>query len=120
MAKQTSDFAKLIQEDREQRQQQQWQGTFLEYLELVKADPSLAKSSHRRIHDMIVDAGVSELNPENDPQIQRLYGDEPNNGKGYMGSSRKSSLAWSARSTRSCAISIPRRWAARNAARCST
>jgi serine protein kinase len=77
MAKQTSDFAKLIQEDREQRQQQQWQGTFLEYLELVKADPSLAKSSHRRIHDMIVDAGVSELNPENDPQIQRIYGDEP-------------------------------------------
>ncbi len=77
MAKQTSDFAKLIQEDREQRQQQQWQGTFLEYLELVKADPGLAKSSHRRIHDMMVDAGVSELNPENDPQIQRIYGDEP-------------------------------------------
>ena len=77
MPKQTSDFAKLIQEDREQRQQKQWQGTFLEYLELVKADPGLAKSSHRRIHDMMVDAGVSELNPENDPQIQRIYGDEP-------------------------------------------
>jgi serine protein kinase len=77
MAKQTSDFAKLIQEDREQRQQRQWQGTFLEYLELVKADPGLAKSSHRRLHDMIVDAGVSELNPENDPRIQRIYGDEP-------------------------------------------
>ena len=29
MAKQTIDVAKLIQEDREQRQQQQWQGTFL-------------------------------------------------------------------------------------------
>ena len=77
MAKQTSDFAKLIQEDREQRQQKQWQGTFLEYLELVKADPGLAKSSHRRIHDMMIDAGVSELNPENDPRIQRIYGDEP-------------------------------------------
>ena len=50
MAKQTIDFAKLIQEDREQRQQQQWQGTFLEYLELVKADPGLAKSAHRRHH----------------------------------------------------------------------
>ena len=77
MAKQTIDFAKLIQEDREQRQQQQWQGTFLEYLELVKADPGLAKSAHRRIHDMIIDAGVSELNPENDPRVQRIYGDEP-------------------------------------------
>ncbi|MGH6898126.1 MAG: serine protein kinase [Geminicoccaceae bacterium] len=77
MAKQTIDFAKLIQEDREQRQQQLWQGTFLEYLELVKADPGLAKSAHRRLHDMITDAGVSELNPENDPRIERIYGDEP-------------------------------------------
>jgi serine protein kinase len=77
MAKQTIDFAKLIQEDREQRQQQQWQGTFLEYLELVKADPGLAKSAHRRLHDMIIDAGVSELNPENDPRVGRIYGDEP-------------------------------------------
>jgi serine protein kinase len=77
MAKQTIDFAKLIQEDREQRQQQQWQGTFLEYLELVKADPGLAKSAHRRLHDMIIDAGVSELNPENDARIERIYGDEP-------------------------------------------
>ena len=77
MAKQTIDFAKLIQEDREQRQQQQWQGTFLEYLELVKADPGLAKSAHRRHHDMIIEAGVSELNPENDPRVQRIYGDEP-------------------------------------------
>ena len=77
MAKQTIDFAKLIQEDREQRQQQHWQGTFLEYLELVKADPGLAKSAHRRHHDMIIEAGVSELNPENDPRVQRIYGDEP-------------------------------------------
>jgi serine protein kinase len=77
MAQQTIDFAKLIQEDREQRQQRQWQGTLLEYLELVKADPGLAKSAHRRLHDMIADAGVSELNPENDPRIQRIYGDEP-------------------------------------------
>jgi serine protein kinase len=77
MAKQTIDFAKLIQEDREQRQQRQWQGTFLEYLELVKADPGLAKSAHRRLHDMIINSGVSELNPENDPQLGRIYGDEP-------------------------------------------
>jgi serine protein kinase len=77
MAKQTTDFAKLIQEDREQRQQQQWHGTFLEYLELVKADPGLAKSAHRRLHDTIIGAGVSELNPENDARIERIYGDEP-------------------------------------------
>jgi serine protein kinase len=77
MAKQTIDFAKLIQEDREQRQQQQWQGSFLEYLDKVKEDPSLANLSHRRLFDMIDRQGVTKINPENDPRTQRLFGDEP-------------------------------------------
>ena len=76
MAKQTIDFAKLIQEDRETRQQQHWHGTFIEYLERVKADPALANLSHRRLFDMIDSAGVTEINPENDPRTQRLFGDE--------------------------------------------
>ena len=77
MAKQTIDFAKLIQEDRETRQQQHWQGTFLEYLEQVKADAALANLAHRRLYDMIELAGVTEINPENEPRTQRLFGDEP-------------------------------------------
>src|SRR5690349_25125850 len=76
MAKQTIDFAKLIQEDRETRQQQHWHGTFIEYLERVKADAALANLSHRRLYDMIDSAGVTEINPENDPRTQRLFGDE--------------------------------------------
>ena len=76
MAKQTIDFAKMIREDRDQRQQQHWQGTFIEYLEKVKEDPSLANLSHRRLHDMITAPGVTEVNPENEPHTQRLFGDE--------------------------------------------
>jgi serine protein kinase len=77
MAKQTIDFAKVIQKDREERQQERWEGTFLEYLEKVKADPSLANSSHRRMYDMMITPGITEINPENDPRTQRLFGDEP-------------------------------------------
>ena len=77
MAKQTIDFAEVIQKDREQRQQEQWQGTFLEYLDKVKADSSLAGSAHRRMYDMLISPGVTEINPENDPKTQRLFGDEP-------------------------------------------
>jgi serine protein kinase len=77
MAKQTIDFAKLIQQDRERRQQQHWQGTFIEYLDKVKEDASLANLSHRRLHDMIDLAGLTEINPESDPRVQRLFGDEP-------------------------------------------
>jgi serine protein kinase len=77
MAKQTIDFAKLIQQDRERRQQQHWQGTFIEYLDKVKEDASLANLSHRRLHDMIDSVGLTEINPESDPRVQRLFGDEP-------------------------------------------
>ena len=77
MAKQTIDFAKVIQKDREERQQERWEGTFLEYLEKVKADPSLADSAHRRMYDMLTEPGITEINPEHDPHTQRLFGDEP-------------------------------------------
>ncbi|MEM7022548.1 MAG: serine protein kinase [Pseudomonadota bacterium] len=77
MAKQTIDFAKMIQEDRERSQQQHWQGTFIEYLEKVKEDASLANLSHRRLYDMMNTLGLTEINPESDPKVQRLVGDEP-------------------------------------------
>ncbi len=69
------DFAALIERDRSEQQQQQWRGTFLEYLEIVKADPKVADLAHKRLYEMIVARGVSELDVESDPQAKRLFGD---------------------------------------------
>ncbi|MCB0352129.1 MAG: hypothetical protein KDD64_01355 [Bdellovibrionales bacterium] len=69
----TDDFQKLITQDREKRQKERWRGTMLEYLELVREDPSIAKLSHRRIYDMLMEPGVTEINLEDDPKLQRLY-----------------------------------------------
>jgi serine protein kinase len=77
MAKQTIDFAQMIQQDRERSQAQHWQGTFIEYLDKVKEDASLANLSHRRLYDMMDLVGLTEINPESDPRVQRLFGDEP-------------------------------------------
>lgn len=71
-----TDFAALIENDRIERQRQEWQGTFLEYLELVKANPHLADLAHRRMYHMIVDQGVAELDLEADPRAKRVFGDE--------------------------------------------
>ena len=38
MAKKTIDFAKLIQEDREQRQPEHWQGTFLDNFDYLASN----------------------------------------------------------------------------------
>lgn len=69
-------FAELIEKDRSNRESLEWQGTFLEYLDLVKADPTIPKLAHSRIHDVIIRDGVTQLNDSDDPRISRLFGDE--------------------------------------------
>jgi len=70
-----NDFADLIARDRAERQKYEWRGTFLEYLEKVKEDPSLAWLSHRRIYEMIVGPGVEPKDPETDSRLRRIFGD---------------------------------------------
>ncbi len=76
MTESTSTFAELIEQDRAQQEVLQWRGTFLEYLELVKADTTTPKLAHSRIYDVVVKDGVSQLNDTDDSRITRLYGDE--------------------------------------------
>ena len=70
------DFASIIEQDRSERQKLEWHGTFLQYLELVKERPSLADLAHRRMYDMMVGPGVTELDLEADPRAKRVFGDE--------------------------------------------
>lgn len=76
MTESTSTFAELIEKDRAHQEGMQWRGAFLEYLELVKADPSVPKLAHSRIYDVIVKNGVSQLSDTGDPRVARLFGDE--------------------------------------------
>lgn len=38
-----------------------WQGTFEDYLELVKQNPTIANTAHARVYDMIAAAGIEEV-----------------------------------------------------------
>ncbi len=71
------DFAALIEQDRAARRREEWRGTLLDYLEIVKENPRVAALAHQRIHDMIVRAGVRELDHESDPRAKRIFGDRP-------------------------------------------
>lgn len=70
-------FATIIEKDREERASEAWAGSFLEYLEKVRDDPSVAKFAHARVYDMIMEKGVEEISGADDPRIKRLFGDEP-------------------------------------------
>ena len=68
-----TEFKAIIDKDRETRKKFSWKGTCLEYLELVKQDPSLAQLSHSKIFNMIKDAGIEKINTEEDARLSRIF-----------------------------------------------
>lgn len=69
----TEDFQKIIEKDRETRKKSSWKGTMLQYLELVKEDSSIPALAHKRLYEMLIKSGVSEINLEEDPRLKRIY-----------------------------------------------
>jgi serine protein kinase len=72
-----STFEQVIKADRAAREAKQWRGTLLDYLELIKGEPTVTKMSHARIYDMISAAGLHSIHATDDPRTKRLYKDEP-------------------------------------------
>jgi len=70
-------FERVIKEDRAARESKQWRGTLLEYLDQVKADPTLTKLAHARLYDLIIAAKVRDIQSTDDVRTKRLYKDEP-------------------------------------------
>ena len=52
------DILKKIEQFREEEEKLKWEGTFGEYLQLLKKTPLVAQSAHSRVYNMIKDAGV--------------------------------------------------------------
>lgn len=50
-----------LEEYRREEKKLAWEGTFKDYLQLVIANPKIARLAHARIYDMILTAGVEEV-----------------------------------------------------------
>ena len=70
------DFKELIEDARAKNGKRQFKGTFLDYLELVREDPGIARLAHARIYEMITSPGFRVLNKEENPKIRRLFRNE--------------------------------------------
>ncbi len=69
-------FIDLIETDRQARQVGDWDGTFLDYLQLVKQDPGLAQLAHSRVYGMVSEAGWKDIQDRDDQAVKRLFGED--------------------------------------------
>ena len=76
MDRHESTFEQMILADRSGSEIKGWKGRFVDYLELVKKDPDLAKLSHARVCDVILKPGTTAIGGLGDSNTKRLFKDE--------------------------------------------
>ncbi|MEB2269445.1 PrkA family serine protein kinase [Bacillus safensis] len=67
------DILKKIEQHREEEQRLKWEGTFSDYLDIIKENPLVAQSAHSRVYHMIKDSGIEE---ENGVRIYKFFDQE--------------------------------------------
>jgi serine protein kinase len=72
----TSGFGDIIRDDRLERPHERFSGTFLQYLDIVKADPTKTMLAHQRMFKIVTDPGTEVIKTEDYPRLRRIYGND--------------------------------------------
>lgn len=70
------DIARIIQKDREERKNAAFEGSFLDYLNIVRERPEITILAHQRMYELITRMGVDVVNTEENPRLRRIYGND--------------------------------------------
>lgn len=70
------DISSIIRKDREERSNGVFEGTFLDYVEIVKHNPDLPMLAHQRIYNLITQPGVETIRTDENPRLRRIYGND--------------------------------------------
>ncbi|MCG8482338.1 MAG: serine protein kinase, partial [Clostridia bacterium] len=70
------DFLELIKKDRGERKNEYFEGTFLDYIEILSKSSDLNKLAHQRMYEIILDEGVEVVNTEEESKLRRIYGND--------------------------------------------
>lgn len=65
-------FLEVIEKQRSQKKRKKFEGTFLEYLEMVKKNPGVVKLAHKRLYDVVTECG-SEVLEDSDPRKGKIF-----------------------------------------------
>ncbi len=64
-------------QDVQQYQQLNWEGSFEEYLDVVREDPNVARNAYQRLYDMIISFGTEEYTEYKKRIIRYKFFDDP-------------------------------------------
>ncbi len=70
------DISSIIRRDRDERANGHFEGTFLEYAEMVRKNPELAILAHQRLYNLITGPGAEVIRTEENPRLRRIYGND--------------------------------------------
>jgi serine protein kinase len=71
----SSNFLDIIKKQRKKSKEKKFEGSFLEYLEMVQKNPDISKPAHKRLYDAIRNQGVREISDE-DPRKRKIFDNE--------------------------------------------
>jgi serine protein kinase len=71
-----SKFLDLIQKQRKKKKVKKFEGTFIEYLEMIKENPEKIKLSHKRLYESICNFGVETVDVDSDVYRDIFNGDK--------------------------------------------
>jgi serine protein kinase len=66
------DFLDIIKKQRAESQKDAWSGSFVDYLELIRTNPTVVKLAAKRLVDAVETFGVESLE-ESDPRCRKLF-----------------------------------------------
>ena len=70
------DFLNIIKKQRGKKKDKKFEGTLLEYMELVREDPGVVKLAHKRLYDVINDKGCEVIDIDDDGYRGIFNGDK--------------------------------------------
>jgi serine protein kinase len=70
------DFSSIIRKDREEHISKHFEGTFLEYLDIVKKNPEIPMLAHQRMFKLITEPGIDVVKTDENPRLRRIYGND--------------------------------------------
>jgi len=69
------ELLKAIKDQRSSGSREKFEGTLLDYLELVQEDPSIVKTAHQRLYGALSKHGIEKM-PESDPRRSKIFNND--------------------------------------------